>query len=236
MNNIEICFSPLSYPLYKNNNSVVVVIDVFRATSAICAAIHFGVKNIIPVAEMEEAIHYKKSGYIVAAERDGMVVEGFDMGNSPFSYLEEKLLNQQVVLTTTNGTKALKAARDAYKVVVGAFVNFSALKEFLMKENKNVIFLCAGWKDRYNLEDSLFAGAVAKELLENKNFQTTCDATISSIKLYELAKDNINDFLAVSSHRNRLAKLNLEKDINYCLTKDLAPVVPIFEDNVIKKL
>jgi len=233
MNKIEICFSPLSYPLYKNNNSVVVVIDVFRATSAICTAINLGVKNIIPVAELEEAINYKKNGFIVAAERDGLVVDGFDMGNSPFSYMDEALINQQIVLTTTNGTQALKAAKDAYKVVIGAFVNFSALTNFLIEENKNVIFLCAGWKNKYNLEDSLFAGAIAQELIDSQNFETDCDATISSLALYNIAKKDLNQFLSVSSHRNRLANLNLEKDIEFCLTKDLAPVVPIFQNNVI---
>lgn len=229
---VEVCYSPALFPVYyANKNCVVVVIDVFRATSAICTAFQHGVKQIIPVASVEEAREYKAKGFITAAERHGEIVEGFDMGNSPFSYMNSDLKGKEIVLTTTNGTKAIERAKAADTIIIGSFLNLQAVCDFLVKQNKNVILLCAGWKDRYNLEDSLFAGAVVNTLMKNEVFTGLADSSLAANHMYELAKNNINDFLKNSSHRRRLAKLNLEKDIDYCLQTNTTDVVPIFKGN-----
>ena len=231
---VEICYSPALFPVYYGNKDcVVVVIDVFRATSAICTAFQHGVKRIIPVASVDEAKEYKAKGYIVAAERHGEIVEGFDMGNSPFSYMRPELKGKEVVLTTTNGTKAIERAKAADKVIVGSFLNLDAVCMYLEKQNKNVILLCAGWRDRYNMEDSLFAGAVVNKLKHNPTFAGLADSSIAADHLYQLAKTDLNGFLANSSHRKRLARLNLEKDIEYCLQENTMDLVPIFEGNAL---
>ncbi|MBX3163103.1 MAG: 2-phosphosulfolactate phosphatase [Bacteroidetes bacterium] len=233
--NIEVCFSPQSYPLFHNPNAVVVVIDVLRATSAITTAFFNGVAKMIPVATVEEAITYKENGFLVAAERDAEIVAGFDLGNSPFGYMNTKVKGKTIAITTTNGTQAITAAKNAHKVIVGSFLNLDTVIEFLKKEQKDVLFLCAGWKNKFNLEDSLFAGAVAEALIYKFGFNTICDSTIASIELYKQAKHNLYDFLSNSSHRNRLARLDLERDIRYCLTPNQCPVLPVLEGKFLVK-
>lgn len=234
--NIEVCFSPQSYHLFHKENAVVVVIDILRATSAITTAFFNGVAKMLPVASVEEAKAYKEQGYIVAAERNGEIVEGFDLGNSPFGYMNSKVKGKTIVITTSNGTQALTVAKSASKVLVGSFLNLDALIEVLRKEKKDVLFLCSGWKNKFNLEDTLFAGAVAEALIYKYNFSSTCDSTIAAMELYKLAKHDLYGFLANSSHRNRLSKLDLERDINYCLSPNQCPVVPVLEGDALVKL
>lgn len=231
---VEVCISPLLFPVYfQNPDCVVVVIDVFRATSAICSAFENGVNSIIPVLTVEEAREYQSNGYLAAAERDGEIVDGFDIGNSPFSYMKPEVKGKDVVLTTTNGTKALTKAVDANKVIVGSFLNLKAVCNYLVKEQKDVILLCAGWKDRFNMEDTLFAGAVAFHLKKHKLFAGYSDSSLTAIAMYEEANGNLNDYLKNSSHRNRLAKLNLEKDIDYCLQESIIDKVPIYKNKAL---
>jgi 2-phosphosulfolactate phosphatase len=231
---VEVCLSPALFPVYySNKNCVVVVIDVFRATSAIVTAFDNGIKEIIPVSSLEEAKEYKEQGYYVGAERKGEIIEGFDFGNSPFSYMQEKLRGETVVLTTTNGTKALNRAKAADRVIVGSFLNLTAVIEYLKSEKKDVLLLCAGWRDRYNMEDTLFAGAVVEGLIQDPLFGNLADSATASMHLYQVAKSDLNEYLKDSSHRRRLARLNLEKDIVYCLQRDISSNVPILEGNAL---
>ncbi len=235
-NKVEVVFSPALFPVYfENVNCTVVIIDIFRATSAICAAFESGIDSLIPVATLEEAKKYKDQGYIVGAERNAEIVEGFDFGNSPLTFKDGKYKNKSIVLTTTNGTKAVEMAKPANKVVVGAFTNFSALCDYLEKEDKDVLLLCAGWKGRFNLEDTLFAGAVADRISKNLRFTNLSDSSIASINIYKKAKKDIYKFLGESSHRKRLSRLNMEEDIIYCLTFDNSEIVPVLEENAFIK-
>ncbi|MCB9334583.1 MAG: 2-phosphosulfolactate phosphatase [Flavobacteriales bacterium] len=233
---VEVCFSPALFPVYfQDKNCVVVVIDVFRATSAICSAIDNGVKSILPVATVEEATIYKEKGFIVGAERQAEVVEGFDFGNSPITFKSGKYKGEEIVLTTTNGTKAIDLAKEAYKVVIGSFANLDAVCNYIEQEDKDVILFCAGWKDRFNLEDTLFAGAVVEKLVENLRFSNLADSALASLNLYNTAKNDLYGFLNESSHRKRLSRLNLEEDIIYCLTLNQSNNVPILKDGKIVK-
>src|ERR1700749_1221308 len=105
MNEINVCLSPALIPLFEVENYIVVVMDIFRASSSICYGIENGAEAIIPVSRVEECAAFGEKGldYLLAAERDGKVVDGFDFGNSPFSYTAEKVAGKTVVLTTTNG-------------------------------------------------------------------------------------------------------------------------------------
>ena len=145
---VEVCFSPRQFELYKDSYEICVVIDVLRATSAICAGIENGVKEIIPVSTIEDAQRYKDDGYIVAAERGGEIVNGFDFGNSPYSFLDPKLKGKSVVLTTTNGTKAINIAKSIPTVVIGSLNNLDSVCKWLLSQNKNVLLLGSGWKDK----------------------------------------------------------------------------------------
>ena len=231
---LEVCITPALFPVYyQNKDCVVVVIDIFRATSAICTAFEHGVNSIIPVATVSEAKEYQRKGYMAAAERNGEVVEGFDIGNSPFNYMDSGVKGRDIVLTTTNGTKAIERAKAADHIIVGSFLNISAVADYLDKQNKNVILLCAGWKDRFNLEDTLFAGAVVDKLKDHPVFTGLADSSLAALNLYQQAKADINKFLACSSHRKRLARLQLERDIDYCLQMDITKKVPIFKGNAL---
>lgn len=227
---IEVCFSPYLFPLHKEEYEIVVVIDVLRATSAICAAFDNGVKAVIPVATIEEARSYQEQGYLVGAERGGQIVEGFDFGNSPYSYMNDDLKDQEVVLSTTNGTKAIDLAKDAETVVIGSLLNLDALCEWLVEQDKNILCLCSGWQNKFNLEDTICAGAITEHLINTGKFKSDEDSSIAAKYLYLSAKDNYMGYLKSSSHRRRLKNLNLNEDIKYCLTPNQSSVIPVLKD------
>ena len=228
---IEVCFSPYLFPLFKDEFDIIVVIDVLRATSAICAAFQNGVKELIPVSTIEEALDFKEKGFLVGAERQGKIVEGFDFGNSPFSYMKPELKDQTVVLSTTNGTKTINIAKENGQVVIGALVNPDFLCDWLIEQNKNVLCLCSGWQNKFNLEDTICAGGILDNLLATGNFKSEEDSSIAAKYLFLSAKDNILGYLKASSHRRRLKNLNLNEDIKYCLTANSCPVIPVLEDD-----
>jgi len=233
---IEVCYTPQAYNLFHKDEAVVVVIDVFRATSAIVTAFYNGVSKMIPVATVQEAKEYQANGFMAAAERDGEMIEGFELGNSPFGYMNSKVKGKTIAISTTNGTQAIEASRKASKIIIGSFLNLEVVCDYLVAQKKDVILVCAGWKNKFNLEDTLFAGAVVDKLTTESDFQIDCDSAIASKHLYCLAKDNLYDFLSNSSHRNRLAKLDLERDIKYCLTLNLCPIIPIMEGKYLVKM
>jgi 2-phosphosulfolactate phosphatase len=226
---IEVCFTPALFDLYKDDFDIIVVIDVLRATSAICAAFNNGVKELIPVSSIDVARDFKAKGYLVGAERKGQIVEGFDFGNSPYSYMIPEVKGKTVVLSTTNGTKSINIAKSAGQVVIGALSNLDVLQNWLVDQNKNVLCLCSGWQDKFNLEDTICAGAIANHLLNTGNFASDDDSSIAAKYLYLSAKNNIFGYLKSSSHRRRLKKLDLNEDIKFCLTANTAPVIPVLE-------
>ena len=228
---IDACFSPYLYPVYRDDSSIVVIIDILRATSAICTAFHYGAERIIPVASVEEAMEYKKQGYLTGAERDAIPVNGFDFGNSPYSYMGDHVKGKTIVITTTNGTQAITAAKGAYKIVIGSFLNLSALCTYLISEKRDITLLCSGWKNKFNLEDALFAGAVTEEILKNTPNYKLGDSCLALKYLYEMAKTNPYKFLNYSYHKDRLARLNLKKDIKYCLTPNQTNAIPFLTEN-----
>ncbi|MFM7725899.1 MAG: 2-phosphosulfolactate phosphatase, partial [Flavobacteriales bacterium] len=177
---IEVCYTPGQYHLYQEEFDIVVVIDVLRATSAITTALHCGVEKIIPVASVDEAIEYKKKGFIVGAERDGRVVEGFDFGNSPYAYMDPAMHGKTIVLTTTNGTKAIQIAGERKTVVIGCLNNLDILCSWLAEQHKNTLVLASGWKDKVNLEDTICGGAIADILVESRKFQCVEDSTVAA--------------------------------------------------------
>lgn len=229
---LEVCFSPLLLDLYDTENSVVVIIDVFRATSTIAAALHNGAKCVIPVSSVPEciALGAQIENSITAGERDGKVAEGLQYGNSPSEYPRSFIGGKTLVLTTTNGTRLLHMVKGAAAIITGSFVNLTAVCEYLKAQNHNVLLACASWKDRFNLEDSLFAGAVIDAVAEN--FDINCDSSRAALHLYQRAKGaSVIDFLKDSAHYLRLSAYGLQSDMEYCATPDLHPVVPILHGN-----
>lgn len=233
---VDACFSPYLYPVYKDDDSIVVIIDILRATSAMCTAFQYGAEKIIPVATVEEAQSYKDRGFIAGAERDAVPVPGFEFGNSPFSYMSDKIKNQTIVITTTNGTQAIEVARQAHQVIIGSFLNISAVCDYLLSEKRNVLLLCSGWKNKFNLEDALFAGAVTESLSKNVDAFKLGDAALALKYLFQESQQDPYKFLRNASHKERLAKLGLKDDIKYCLQQDLTRIIPVLEGDALVKL
>jgi 2-phosphosulfolactate phosphatase len=233
---LHVCLTPALIPLYQVEDYIVVIIDIFRATSSICYGIENGAEAIIPVAEVEECAAYREKGlcYLLAAERNGEVVAGFDFGNSPFSYVKEIVSGKTVVLTTTNGTHALHLSRGAKKIVIGSFLNLTALSNWLKTQNDNILLVCAGWKNQFNLEDTVFAGAVIEQL-KGRPFVLD-DPAIAANDLYQLAKDDLPGYLAKTSHSERLKKLGIKKDIAFCLNVDITTSIPVLNGEKLVKL
>jgi 2-phosphosulfolactate phosphatase len=233
---VEVCYTPGQYHLYQEKFEIVVVIDVLRATSAITTALHCGVKSIIPIATVEEAHEYKAKGYIVGAERDGQIVEGFDFGNSPYAYMNPDFKDKTLVLTTTNGTQAINIAKENKIIVIGCLNNLDLLCQWLSEQNKNVLVLASGWKNKVNLEDTICGGAIADWLLETRKFRSDEDSTVAAKFIYRSAREHLWSFLRASSHRRRLIKLNIQRDVKYCLTLNTVPCIPILCDGELVKL
>jgi 2-phosphosulfolactate phosphatase len=218
--------------LFDVRDKTVVIIDILRATSCMTTAFAHGIDSITPFAKLEDCIAMKAKGYFTAGERDGKKVDGFDLGNSPFEYMEEKLKGKKIAFTTTNGTQAIAKAIGAKEIIIGSFLNLSAVSNHLLDGGNNVLLVCAGWKGKVNLEDTLFAGAVVgkvKGLIE-----PDCDAPLVAQHLYSMAKDDMVGFLANASHVKRLARLNIHKDIKFCMTADQYDVVPVLKEGVLK--
>ena len=229
---IKVCLSPALFDIYADRKSIVVVVDILRATSAMCVAFDRGVEKIVPVSTVEEALDYKnKDNYILAAERNGKIVSGFDFGNSPLLYLKENLTNKSLVVTTTNGTKAINIAKIDHEVVIGSFLNIDSLTNFLIEKDKDIIILCAGWKNDFCIEDTMFAGALIKNLLLSNKFESNSDAANISRLLYEEAKDDMFKFLENSQHRVRLSELNIEDDVRFCLLRNKTNLIPYYNKN-----
>ncbi len=234
--NIQTCLTPALFNLYPHQGKTVVIIDILRATSAICSAFEHGINKIIPVMTVEEAETLQAQGYLAGGERDGVKLPQFEYGNSPYDFMTEKTVSKDLVLTTTNGTKACKMAEGAANVVIGSFVNISAVAKYVASLDNDIILFCSGWKDKFNLEDTLFAGALADALMLQYRATSDCDSTQAAKYLYNESSNNMVQFIEKSSHRVRLRKLELERDINYCFMLNQSQVVPVLINGEIIKL
>ena len=230
---LHTALSPALLHLYDLNHAIVVIIDVLRATSTIATALHNGAKCVIPVDSVAKCIELgRQIDGITAGERDGKIAEGLEHGNSPFEYPPNFIGGRTLVLTTTNGTKLLHMALDrgAGQIITGSFPNLSAVCDYLLSQDLPVVLACAAWKDRVNIEDMLFAGAIINRVKEN--FYINCDSSQIAETLYMDAKTDLYEFMKTknASHYQRLSGFGLEKDIRYCLTPDIAPVLPLYEN------
>ncbi len=230
---LETCFSPSLYEPEEHLNSIVVIIDILRATSAICAAFENGADSIIPVATIEEAKEYKSKGYLVAAERDGYVLDFADFGNSPFNFSRERVSGKTIVYSTTNGTGIINKASNACYIVIGSFLNISSLVEWIINQELNVILFCAGWKNRFNLEDSICAGAIASRLIETSLYAVKCDSTHAALDLWSMARSNIMAYIDKVAQRTRLRDKGLDDCIEFCLTPDFTRKIPLVKNGIL---
>ena len=234
MKKINVCLSPALYNYYAENNTVVVMIDAIRASASICTAFMNDVELIIPVSDKEVAKDYKKQGYIIAGERDGKTIKGFDYGNSPFNFTEENIKGEKLAFTTTNGTQVINLVKNGKQknidLLVGSFVNISVLANYLNNQKKDILILCSGWKNTVNIEDTLFAGRLT-DLLMKKDKYEVLEAANLAYNLFLSSGDSYYDFVMKNSPRLKEKSKELEKDFRYCLTEDTADVIPYLKEN-----
>lgn len=221
MPQIETILTPALFHLHSKGliEKQVVVIDILRATTTMTVAYENGAKNVIPVESLEEALRHCGLDVILAGERNGVKVEAFDLGNSPQEFTRDVVEGKTIVISTTNGTKAIEACVGAKYRYISSFRNITAMVNQLIENNCDVLLFCAGWKDKFNLEDTVFAGAVAEKLAE-KGFEINDDATIMARSLWQSAKLDLAGFLADASHVKRFKTLHIESDLDVCLKFD----------------
>jgi 2-phosphosulfolactate phosphatase len=231
MKTIDVCLSPELMHLYPVQDKTVVVVDILRATSCMVTAFAHGAESITPFANLDACREMKLKGYITSGERDGKKVEGFDKGNSPFEYMSDEIQGLKIAFTTTNGTMAIEKSKGAKEVIVGSFLNLNAVAKYLLFNENNVLVVCAGWKGRVNLEDTLFAGALVEKLKDYLG--PDCDAPLAARHLYNIAKSDLSKFLSESSHVKRLNKLNIHEDFEFCLSIDKYNHLPRLKNGVL---
>ena len=216
MNSIEVCFTPELIHLHEVKSKLVVVVDIFRATSTMVAALANGVTEILPFADLESCRAMQAQGYLIAGERDGLTAPGFELGNSPVAFLEGNYAGKKLAMTTTNGTLAIDKSKGASEILIGAFPNLQATASYIQSRNLDVLIHCAGWKGRFNLEDSLYAGALVQALSGSHAHQE--DGALAMSSLFSLEGGNLATYLSQASHAKRLQNHGIEDDIDFCLS------------------
>jgi 2-phosphosulfolactate phosphatase len=227
---LEVCFSPALLPAFgQKPDRNVVVVDILRATTAICTAFGYGVSSIVPLVSKKEALEKKKQGRLVAGEENGVNLPFADFGNSPHEFRNPAMAGKELIFCTTNGTKAINVAKKYGKVFIASFVNLEAICNRLNQERKDVLILCAGWKDTFSLEDAIFAGAMSDLLVNAYGFLPVCDATLASITLWDHASNSLIKSVSASSHYLRLLGIENRKSLEYCFFPEKFNVVPVLE-------
>lgn len=231
--NIDVLLTPLEICPERVSGRVAVVIDVFRATSCICTAFANGARRLIPVTTVEGAwaLHEKLAvgdRVLLGGERHTRLIEGFDLDNSPFSYSRERVEGATIVMSTTNGTRALEGCVEAgaAAVLVGALVNAAAAATEAGARGKDIVVVCAGRKDRYTTEDVLAAGMIAGLIAEGHTAELT-DAAYCARTLYNNSATDLRGFLqAGCTHYRQIVAGGLADDVAYCLERNILEVVP----------
>lgn len=234
MNKIEVCLTPELIHQHELEGKIVVAVDIFRATSCIVTGLANGVEAIKPVGEINETLELGKQGYIMAGERGGEKVDGFDMGNSPFEYMEEELVGKKVAISTTNGSQAILKSHGADEILIGAFLNLKSTAEYLLDANRSVLIHCAGWKGTVNIEDTLYAGALIDECAEE--LKISGDSALLAHQLYVGNHENTEGMARQSGHAHRLAGFGAEKDLEFCMTENEYTILVKLEGNHLIKL
>lgn len=229
MKNIEVCLSPDLIGILDLKEKTVVVVDVLRATSCMAAGLANGVEHILPFDNVEDCQSMSSQGYITAGERNGRKIPGMDIGNSPFDYMDERMNGQKVATTTTNGTKSIHLSKNAQHIITGAFLNISSVARYVQSRSLPCIIVCAGWKGKVNLEDSLFAGNLI-DLLTGTHMVSDDSSWLVYQAYKRVEKDPLVDHISWSEHAQRLAKFNIIKDIEFCSKRDVFDVVPEMND------
>lgn len=213
----------------------VVVIDVLRACSTIATALDNGARSVVPVADMAQAgkiaSNLDQQSYLLGGERDGEKIEGYHLGNSPLEYTPSKVDERTVIFNTTNGTVAIDQARSAEHLLIGSFLNAGRVVDFIREAGNDLTIICAGWRNRVSLEDTLCAGLMLYRLWEGTEPEGSSDTAHIAFTQYDHDRDNVEQALRRCNHAQRLVSMGRQEDVDYCLQLDALPVLPYYQDS-----
>ena len=236
---VEVFFTPHQVDEMFLRDRSVVVIDVLRASTTIATALHNGAKEVIPVATVESAMkivgNLAGDVTLLGGERNGKMIEGFHLGNSPLEYSEERVKGKSIVFSTTNGSLAIVKARYAKELAVMGFVNISAVESFVAALNNDLAIVCAGRAGYFSMEDTVCAGMLIQKLIEHEqNTVEFGDAGAASLSLYKNHGKALYKMLKTCEHGQYLAEIGFADDLRFCAEVDSIPVVPQLLGNVVK--
>jgi len=227
---LEVCFSPaLLHTVEQKPGRNVVVVDILRATTAICTAFGFGVSAVVPVVSKAEAKRKKQQGWLVAGEEEGEKLPFADFGNSPREFRNVGLAGKEVVFSTTNGIKAIHLGQKFGRVFLASFVNLEYVSTYLSNDHSDVLILCAGWKDSFSIEDSIFAGALADLMVHAYGFMPENDSASAAMTLWNHAAKSMIKSVSHSSHYLRLLGIEDRKGLKYCFFPEKFRVIPALD-------
>lgn len=250
MKTLQVLFTPAEFaglPRADLGNTVCVVVDVLRSTSTMITALANGAAAIVPVVEIAEAVaaRQREPGVLLAGERDGVRIHAglsggteFDLGNSPREFTREKVAGRTIVMTTTNGTRALRACARARTVLIACFLNLRATADYLRQQNvEELMIVCSGTQEQTAYEDVLCAGALC-EFLADRLSHVVSDSALMARWLFATTKMNLVESASQSRNARRLLKFpELHDDVAFCLQPDLHRFVAALQaDGQVKKL
>ncbi|MEG2353192.1 MAG: 2-phosphosulfolactate phosphatase family protein [Clostridium sp.] len=219
----------------KLGDKSVVVIDMLRATSVIVTAFINGCKDVIPVTSIEEARDISESmnnNAILGGERKALKIEGFNCSNSPLEYTYELVREKTLIITTSNGTRAIKGSQCAKDILIGAMINAKAVARKLMELKSDVVIVNAGTAGEFSMDDFICGGYITDclcELVGDKNMELS-DIAYTALYVYRNNKD-IKSFIKEAKHYKRMIELGYMEDLDYCTKKDITEIVPICIEN-----
>jgi 2-phosphosulfolactate phosphatase len=223
MTGLSVHLAPSLVQPEKLAGSITVIVDILRATTTMIHALVAGAARIIAVGEIEEAFQLSKTlpegSYLLAGERGGRPIKGFDLGNSPSEFTRAKCNHRDIIMTTTNGTRAILHAQQARRILIGAFVNFSAICQELLTDGGDVHIVCAGTDQEVTLEDTVFAGAVVQKLVERGDFHLN-DGARMAWDVYEGHGSVLKTSLELSLGGRNLIEIGMGSDIDLAARVD----------------
>lgn len=231
---IDIAFLPKDIGEVNLSETICIVLDIFRATTSIVTSMANGCKEMIPVLSVEDAslAAIKIESALFAGERQSIKIEGYDFGNSPFEFSKDKVKDKSIVMTTTNGTIAIKATEGAHRTLIGSCLNATAVCEQAKIYGKDILIVCAGTDGLFSLEDSLCAGLLVQLLTAEGNALLT-DSARAALLVYTQAKDKLVETAVHSRNGKRLEDLNRMDDVEYCFQIDALQIVPEYRQGKI---
>src|SRR5699024_7660738 len=234
---INVFFSSQSFQEEDLRDKTVVIIDVLRASSTIVTALEHGAKGVISVADMSDASKISQNldspHYLLCGEKDGVKIEGYDLGNSPLNYTAETVDGKTIILNTTNGTKAIQRSALAHKIMIGSFLNLEVIVEQLAEAENDIALICAGWRGSMAFEDLLCAGNIISDLANDEPEGEMKDGAKVASSLYEKFGNEVEQTIKSSDYAQRLKEVVSDEDLSYCCQRDGMQVLPVMNEGII---